>query len=88
MSTRILNLMDDHRQLHLQHRQDDPQVLHVLLFVRGRKLVFAYAEFRRCRFSDPADELLFWVGPTNFTVSESEREEIEEFLAQCLEATK
>ena len=89
MSTRILNLTDDHRRLQLQHRVDDPAVLCALLHVQGRKVAFATEDLARCRFSWDSDgEVLFWVGPTNFTVSESEREEIEEFLAQCREATK
>ena len=84
MNTRILNLTDDHRRLQLQHRKDDPAVLCALLHVQDRKMAFATADLARCRFSrDSSGEVLFWVGSTNFTICGSEREHIEEFLAQC-----
>lgn len=81
MNTRILNLTDDHRRLHLQHSEVEPTVVCVLLFVQDRPVAGAHADFKQCRFSVSSDGPLFWVGKgTNFLITEQERREIEEFL--------
>ena len=84
MNTRTLNLIDNHRRLLLQHSEDEPTFLYVLLFVEDRPVAYAHADVQRCRFSVSSDEPLFWVGEgTNFSISEQERWQIEEFLGEC-----
>ena len=85
MNTRTLNLTDDHRRLHLQHSEVEPTLVCVLLLVQDRPVASAHADFERCRFSVSSDGPLFWVGDTNFLITEQERWQIEEFLAQCRE---
>src|SRR5690606_27737606 len=85
MNTRTLNLTDDHRRLYLQHSEDEPTLVCVLLFCEERPVAYAHADVQRCRFSMSSDGLLFWVGDTSFVITEQERWQIEEFLAQCRE---
>src|SRR5690606_26988975 len=89
MNTRTLNLIDDHRRLHLQHSEDEPTFLYVLLFVpdliADREVAYARVDLQQCRFRTSSGGPVFWVGQTNFSISEQERWQIEEFLAQCRE---
>lgn len=85
MNTRTLNLIDDHRRLHLQQSEVEPTLVCVLLFVADRPVAYAHADVQRCRFSMSSDGPLFWVGDANFLITEQERWQIEEFLAQCRE---
>lgn len=86
MTTRTLNLIDDHRRLHLQHSEIEPTFLYVLLFVEDRVLAYARVDLQQCRFRTSSDGPVFWVGEgTNFSITEQERWQIEEFLAQCRE---
>ena len=80
MTTRPLNLIDDHRRLHLQQSEVEPTLVCVLLFVEDRPMAYAHADVQRCRFSMCSDGPLFWVGDTNFSIAEQERREIERFL--------
>ena len=84
MNTRTLNLIDDHRRLHLQHSEVEPTLVCVLLLVQDRPVASAHADFKRCRFSMSSDGPLFWVGEgTNFSITEQERWQIEQFLGEC-----
>jgi len=84
MTTRTLNLIDDHRRLHLQQSEVEPTLVCVLLFVADRPVAYAHADVQRCRFSMSSDGPLFWVGEgTSFSISEQERWQIEQFLGEC-----
>jgi len=83
MNTRTLNLIDDHRRLYLQHSEDEPTLVCVLLFCGDRPVAYAHADVQRCRFSMSSDGPLFWVGDANFLITEQERREIERFLWDC-----
>src|SRR5690606_1020921 len=84
MTTRPLNLIDDHRRLHLQQSEVEPTSVCVLLFVEDRPVAYAHADVQRCRFSMSSDGPLFWAGDgTNFLITEQERREIERFLWDC-----
>jgi len=84
MNWRTLNLIDDHRRLHLQHSEVEPTLVCVLLLVEDRPVAGAHADFKRCRFSMSSDGPLFWVGEgTNFSITEQERWQIEQFLGEC-----
>jgi len=85
MTTRTLNLIDDHRRLYLQQSEVEPTLVCVLLFVAARPVAYAHADVQRCRFSVSSDGPLFWAGDANFLITEQERWQIEEFLAQCRE---
>src|SRR5690606_2398931 len=80
MTTRTLNLVNDHRRLHLQHSEVEPTLVCVLLLVQDRPVASAHADVQRCRFSVSSDGPLFWVGQTNFSISEQERWQIVRFL--------
>ena len=80
----VLNLPDDHRRLYLRQSEDEPTAICVMLFVEDRPVAHAQADVQRCKFSMPSDGPFFWVGEgTSFSISEQERWQIEEFLAQC-----
>jgi len=84
MTTRPLNLIDDHRRLHLRQSEVEPTLVCVLLFVADRPVAYAHADVQRCRFSMSSDGPLFWVGEgTSFSISEQERWQIERFLWDC-----
>src|SRR5690606_41730110 len=83
MTTRPLNLIDDHRRLHLQQSEVEPTLVCVLLFCEERPVAYAHADVQRCRFSMPSDGPFFWVGDTSFLITEQERREIERFLWDC-----
>lgn len=84
MTTRTLNLTDDHRRLYLLQSEVEPTAVCVLLFCAGRPVAYAHADVQRCRFSMSTDGPLFWVGEgTSFSISEQERWQIEEFLWDC-----
>lgn len=82
MTTRTLNLIDDHRRLYLQHSEDEPTLVCVLLFCEERPVAYAHADVQRCQFSI-SNAPLFWVGDTSFVITAQERREIERFLGEC-----